>query len=700
MIKQIVFALTLLATLGVFTYTVLRLAALFKLTQKAFPVRDLGRRLALTLKVAIGQTKILRRPGIGLMHALVFWGFCVILIGSLEMVTDGLTGNERSFQFLGSVYNLIIASGDIFGLLIVFLILAFLGRRLFLKVARFQGPELTHRNHVDATVALSLILILMVSLLGINMFYFRMTELAGTAEPGLFPVSRHLSAILGNLSPSQVHTGHEVSWWMHILLVFVFANYLPYSKHFHVFMSIPNVFLSNLDPLGKLKTMDHVTTEVRLMMDPQAAFSAPAADAPPVPRFGVLDVEDVTWKNFMDSLACTQCGRCTSVCPANITGKKLSPRKIIMDVRARMNEKGSGLRKSGSSFSDGRTLLRDFITPEELWACTTCNACAQECPININHPSLIVDLRRFIVMEESGAPGELNSIFSNIENNGAPWQFNMQDRMKWADGLECAGQPVSLPVMADLAAAGKKPEYLFWVGSAGAFDDRYKQVSRAFIRILNFLGIDYAILGTEESSSGDVARRAGNEMLFQMQALMNIEIFKGYGITKIITCDPHVFNTFSNEYPDLGGHYEIIHHTQFLRKMIKSGRLTPDKTFFDGKDVTYHDPCYLGRANGEYKAPREVLGAVASSVKEMSRNRSFALCCGAGGGQMFKEAEKGNREVFMERTDDAIETGAAIIATACPYCMVMLTDGIKYNNKEDEVKVLDLAEMVARSLNL
>ncbi len=700
MVKQIIFALILLLTLSAFTYTVLRLVALFKLTQKAFPIRDIGRRLVLTLKVAIGQTKILRRPVIGLMHALVFWGFCVILVGSLEMVTDGLTGSERSFQFLGIVYDLIIASGDIFGLLIVFLILAFLGRRMFLKIARFQGPELSHKNHVDATVALSLILLLMLSLLGINMFYFRMTELAGNPEPALFPVSRHLSAVLGSLTPAQVHTGHEVSWWIHILLIFFFANYLPYSKHFHVFMSVPNVFLSNLDPLGKLKTMDHVTTEVKLMMDPQAAFSAPSADAPPVPRFGVLDVEDVTWKNFMDSLACTQCGRCTSVCPANLTGKQLSPRKIIMDIRARMNEKGPGLIKQGSSFSDGKSLLRDYITPEELWACTTCNACAQECPININHPSIIVDLRRFIVMEESGAPGELNSIFSNIENNGAPWQFNQQDRMKWADGLESAGQPMRLPVMSDLAAAGKTPEYLFWVGSAGAFDDRYKQVTRSFIKILNFLSIDYAVLGTEESSSGDVARRAGNEMLFQMQALMNIEVFNGYGIKKIITCDPHAFNTFTNEYPDLGGRYEISHHTQFLREMILSGKLPLSKAFFEGMDVTFHDPCYLGRGNGEYKAPREVLGAMASSIKEMNRNRSFALCCGAGGGQMFKEAEHGNKEVFMERTGDALETGAAIIATACPYCMVMLTDGIKYNNKEDEVKVLDLAEMVARSLGL
>jgi Fe-S oxidoreductase len=695
MAKQIVFALALLVTFGVFGYTVSKLAALFKLTKPAFPVRDIGKRILLTLEVAIGQTKILRRPMIGLMHALVFWGFCVILVGSLEMVTDGLTGMERSFQFLGIVYTVLVASGDIFAALILVLILAFLFRRTFMKIARFNGPELSHKNHIDATIALSLILLLMVSLLGINTFYFQGTVLEGNAQTGWFPVSRYLGGLFGSMSEHQVHIGHEISWWSHILLIFFFANYLPYSKHFHVFMSVPNVFLSNLNPLGKLKTMDHVTKEVRLMMDPQAAFAAPSADATAVPRFGVLDVEDISWKNYLDSLACTQCGRCTSVCPANLTGKKLSPRKIIMDMRARMAEKGPGLVKQGSGYSDGKALLRDYITPEELWACTTCNACAQECPININHPSVIVDLRRYIVMEESGAPGELNAIFSNIENNGAPWQFNQQDRLKWTEGLD-----FKVPLMAEAVASGHQPEFLFWVGSAGAFDDRYKQSTRAFAKVLNHLNIDYAVLGTEESSSGDVARRAGNEMLFQMQAIMNIDLFNAYGIKKILTCDPHAYNTFKNEYSDLGGDYQVIHHSQFLAEKIEQGVLQIDGQVYEGKNITYHDPCYLGRANKEYNAPRKVIKSVNGTLAEMDRNKSFALCCGAGGGQMFKEAEKGHREVFMERTDDAIKTGAEIIATACPYCMVMMTDGVKYNNLEEKVKVQDLAELVAKSLSL
>ena len=259
---------------------------------------------------------------------------------------------------------------------------------------------------------------------------------------------------------------------------------------------------------------------------------------------------------------------------------------------------------------------------------------------------------------------------------------------------------VEVPLLADLSARGEQPEYLFWVGSAGAFDDRYKNVSRAFVKLLTHLGTSYAVLGTEESSSGDVARRAGNEMLFQMQALMNIEIFEGYGVKKILTCDPHAYNTFKNEYPDLGGNYEVIHHTRFIRERMAEGTLKIPGDAFKDRRITYHDPCYLGRANGEYAAPRQILEAFAAGLKEMKRNRSYALCCGAGGGQMFKEAEKGDKEVFIERTEEALETGADIIATACPYCMVMMTDGLKYKNREESHKNYDIAELVVLALGL
>ncbi|MCK4662747.1 MAG: (Fe-S)-binding protein [Bacteroidales bacterium] len=259
---------------------------------------------------------------------------------------------------------------------------------------------------------------------------------------------------------------------------------------------------------------------------------------------------------------------------------------------------------------------------------------------------------------------------------------------------------IEVPIMADVFAKGEKPEYLLWVGSSGAFDDRYKKVSKAFVKILTHLNISYAVLGTEESSSGDVARRAGNEMLFQMQAMMNIEILNNYEVKKIITCDPHVYNTFKNEYPEFEGNYEVIHHTQFLRDLIENGKLKINSDLFKDKTITYHDPCYLGRANGEYSAPRKVLNSILSKKVEMPRNKSFALCCGAGGGQMFKEAEKGDKEIFIERTEEALNTGADIIATACPYCMTMIFDGLKYKNKENEIKNFDIAELVADSLEL
>jgi len=291
------------------------------------------------------------------------------------------------------------------------------------------------RSHTDANISLSLILLLMLSLMTMNIGYVGYEKLSGADIKGIYPVAGNLVTLFEGVSTESFRVIYEASWWTHILLIFFFANYLPYSKHFHVFMSVPNVFLSRLEPLGKLTNMDNVTREVKLMMDPNTAFAAAPADAP-VDRFGVKDAEDVTWKNYFDSLSCTECGRCTSVCPANITGKKLSPRKVMMDLRARMKEKGPLMIKNGREFSDNRSLLRDFISEEELWACTTCNACAKECPININHPTLIVDMRRYLVMEEASAPGELKAMFNNIENNGAPWQYSAEDRLNWTKDLE------------------------------------------------------------------------------------------------------------------------------------------------------------------------------------------------------------------------------------------------------------------------
>lgn len=429
MTKQIIFTVALLITLGIFAFTIRRIYKFFTLT-KPFSISSWGQRISLVLKVAIGQTKIFRFPLIGLVHALVFWGFMVITLGSIEMVIDGISGLERSMAFTGWFYDVVMASGDIMAYVIMLSMLLFLGRRLFISVRRFSGIEMQKKSKLDALAALGIIFMLMVSLAGINLTYVLMHP--GGYE-GVYPLSAALAPVLFGQGRELIVL-HEVSWWVHILLIFAFANILPYSKHFHVFTSVPNVLLSRLEPLGQLPNMESVTNEVRMMMNPETAF-APAPEGQAAPAcFGVKDVEDVTWKNYLDSLACTECGRCTSVCPANITGKKLSPRKIFVDLRARMKEKGPGLLKD-LSFDDGKSLVRDFISAEELWACTTCNACAQECPININHPTLIVDMRRYLVMEEATMPPSIASMLQNIQNNGAPWQYPAEDRMKWAEGL-------------------------------------------------------------------------------------------------------------------------------------------------------------------------------------------------------------------------------------------------------------------------
>jgi heterodisulfide reductase subunit C/nitrate reductase gamma subunit len=435
MTKQIIFLITLLITLALFSFTISRLISYFRFTRKGFPVRNLRKRFGIMMKVAFGQSKIFRRPVIGFFHALVFWGFCVIIFGSIEMVIDGISGSEKSLRCLGPVHNFIMASGDIFAILVAVSILIFMVRRLLFHIKRFEGIEMKKRSHIDATVALLLILLLMISLSLMNAGYTGYRMAAGEKINGIYPAGTIIANIFTGTSVAVFRVIYEASWWTHILLIFFFANYLPYSKHFHVFMSVPNVFLSRMEPLGKLITMESITREVKLMMDPVAAFSGTPAESVPE-RFGIKDVEDVIWKNYFDSLSCTECGRCTSVCPANITGKKLSPRKVMMDLRARMREKGPLMVKNGRDFSDKRSLLRDYITEEELWACTTCNACAKECPININHPSLIVDMRRYLVLEEASAPGELKSVFNNIENNGAPWQYSAEDRLNWAKDLD------------------------------------------------------------------------------------------------------------------------------------------------------------------------------------------------------------------------------------------------------------------------
>ncbi len=429
MINQPIFIAIVIIAASIFTYSIRNIFLNINFLKKAYPVKDWGKRIKLLFNIGFGQSKILRFPLIGFLHALVFWGFLAILFGSAEMLIDGLFGIEKSLDFLGPLHHFFIISGDIAGLVIFILILVFLFRRFFLNIKRFTGIEMTHKAHKDASFALLLILFLMVSLLGMNMGYLKLHP----NESAYYPASALLAQFILPESGNFEHL-YIINWWTHITLIFFFANYLPYSKHFHVFMSLPNVFFSKLTPLTQMSNMERVTEEVKLMMDPNAAYTEVSTENEVIERFGMKDIEDGTWKHYIDSLTCTQCGRCTSVCPANLTGKLLSPRKLLIDFRSRMNAKSPGLRKD-INFTDNKSLLDNSISREEIWACTTCNACTQECPVNIDHPSIILEMRRYLFMEESAAPTALNNMSTNIENNGAPWQYPPTERLNWANDL-------------------------------------------------------------------------------------------------------------------------------------------------------------------------------------------------------------------------------------------------------------------------
>ncbi len=691
MISSIIFILILLATIVFFYLNVRAIARNIK-SGRDLEINDNKReRWKRVLKIAIGQSKMTKRPVSGILHIMVYAGFILVNIEMLEIMIDGIAGTHRYLSFL-PYYNVMISFFELFALSVIVACTVFLIRRNILRVKRFHTREMTTWPLIDANIILITEILLMTALFFMNASdrVLQLRDVEHYVNTGPFLFSSILIPLLKNLPDHTLILIDKTGWWFHIVGVFIFLNYIPYSKHFHVFLAFPNVYYSKLKPPTYISNMDTITNEVKVamgMLDESAVANAE------VERFGAKDARDLTWKSLMDSYSCTECGRCVAVCPANITGKLLSPRKIMMDTRDRIEEIGEHLIGVKTEPDEKKTLLEGYISKEELWACTTCNACTNECPVEIDHVSVIMELRRYLYLEETGGPGTLNGAINNIENNGAPWQFSQEDRLLWTEGLE-------VPVMADKVAAGKNPEYLFWVGSAGAFDDRYKKVTRSFAKILNYLNVDYAVLGTEESDSGDVARRAGNEMIYQMQALMNIEVLNGYEVKKIITCDPHDFNTLKNEYPDLGGEYEVMHHSQFLQQMIAEGKIKPGSDVLDGKKVTYHDPCYLGRGNKEYEAPRTVINALPVKNIEMKRNKQFSLCCGAGGGQMFKEAEKGDKEIFIERTEEALETGADIICTACPFCMTMMTDGIKYLNKEDDVKNYDIAELLATNMGL
>jgi Fe-S oxidoreductase/nitrate reductase gamma subunit len=666
-IESILFAAILLAALTMFARSAMRLVGTLQLGKQEERFANPSARIGNVLRVAFGQSKLLREPLAGILHVLIFWGFVILLAAVVESIGEGLSPGF-SFSFLGPVYTGLTVLEEIVGGLVVIAVLVSLFRRLVTPPKRLRVEG--HAKW-DAVMILSLILIVMVTMFG---QHASRLALGGAHPDESRFLSAYLAAWIGRAPETVVPVLFRIFFWGHMLAVLGFLNYLPFSKHLHILTSIPNVYFADLGPTGALKPIN-------------------LADETAV-KFGATDVEDLTWKQLLNGYTCTECGRCTSACPANFTGKALNPKKIMTDLRARTMQKAPLLlagAQSGDVTGDrekalGHQLLDNYISEKELWACTTCMACVQECPVMIEHVETIVDLRRGLVLNESRFPDELKTTFSNLERNFTPWGFGHATRADWAEGLD-------VPLMADVKTA----DYLFWVGCAGAYDARYRKVSRAFSQLLKLAGVNFAILGAEEKCNGDPARRMGNEYLAQTLMTENIATLNRYGVSKIVVTCPHCLQSLGKEYRQLGGNYDVIHHTTLIRELIRQRKLTPRGN--QASSITFHDPCYLGRYNGQYEAPREVLDALPGvRTMEMKRSRDRSFCCGAGGGRMWMEEREGKR-VNIERTEEALRLHPDVIGTGCPFCMTMLTDGVKEKDASEEVQVRDIAELVLEAVN-
>ncbi len=642
---------------GAVVFSLSRRFSMLELGRPEYRFDRLGERFKHVLVYAFGQKKMFDDPFAGIYHLLIFYGFLVVSIRTVTMVIEGLfAGWELPLLHTG-VGHAYLFSKDVFEALVLLGLVFAVWRRGVQRKDRIIQSS-------GAWIVIGLIAILMLTDLASEGARIA----AGALDGSFLPVSAVFGSLFAGFSEGALQGIYGWTWWLHLITLYVFANELPYSKHFHVYTSIFNVFFANLDPPGKLKSMDLENVDENT-------------------RFGISTITDFTWKQMLDMYTCTECGRCREYCPTTLTDKPLQPVLFLKTVRNQLySEQNDLLAMSGEETAGSQhELVPVVVDPEVIWACTTCRWCERACPLDITYVDKLVELRQNLVLEKAEFPEEAQPAFRGYEVNGNPWQLPAEERGNWADGLD-------IPLAAE---AGGDFEYLFFVGSPGSYDDHGKKVSRALAKILKAAGVKIAILGPEEVSTGDAARRLGNEYLFQTLAMQNIEVMNGYGVKKIVTNCPHAFNTIAHEYPDFGGNYEVVHGTQLVADLVREGRIKLTESV--ELDLAYHDPCYLGRTNGEYDAPRFLLNAIPGlRVREAELSRDRSMCCGAGGGRMWLEEDLGTR-INQLRFEQLRASGTEEVAVACPYCFSMLSDAQREGGLEN-AQTLDVIELVARSL--
>ncbi|MBM2826043.1 MAG: hypothetical protein HW403_107 [Dehalococcoidia bacterium] len=656
---RLLLALVTIAGLYLFADSVITKIRYMRKGKKSDPRFDrIGERIKSVIIYVFGQKRLFfRDPFSGTMHALIFWGFMVLLLQNLNFIISGFVGREYI------PHGIYLPLSSVWGIFQAFVILGVLMasyRRYIEHLPRLKGGGVT------AAVILSLLFGLMFTDFLVDGHRLSIAQLEG--EHGLVswsPGGLVMAEIFDGLGLSKgvQYVSFSLFWWLHVGILLGFLVYIPRSKHLHVFASSFNVFFRNLGPRGALRPIDLENAET----------------------LGLTRLEDFSWKDMLDLYNCTECGRCTSVCPANLSGTPLSPKHLILEFQDHLHEEGYKLLLQEGG--EREPMDKGAAGEDPIWACRTCFACQAVCPVFIEHVPKIVDMRRNFVLNEGRIPETAQNALINIERRGHPWRGTQYVRGDLMEGLE-------VPEF----TSGDEMEYLYWVGCTGALEERSRKITLDVIKILKAAGVNFGVLGAMETCTGDPARRMGNEYLYQTQAMQVIEMLNSRKVKKIITQCPHCFNTIMNEYPQFEGNYEVIHHSQLIEQLIQQGKLKLTKDIgLDGK-VTYHDPCYLGRYNQVFDAPRSVVNALPqANLVEMAWNKEASLCCGAGGGHMWMDDPVGG-QVQNIRVQQAIDVGASVIATSCPFCMQMMENGVLNKNKSEEMRVRDIAELVAEAI--